>query len=123
MNTTIYFTIKTQTENKNTQQIDFKLEFNEDGENTDGYSFNPTSGWTNYNNFDQGWTEQDEQLQEALLAIKDYSQSMQLESIVADATKEDIGKTTTTKHYCDGYVTENKDYTFEVTITDIRRLW
>ena len=50
--TTINFNIKTQKDSK-TQEISFQLEFNEAGEITDGYSFNPTSGWTNYNNFGQ----------------------------------------------------------------------
>lgn len=118
MNTEITYTITTK-QNDKKEEITFKVEYDTNGNQVDGYSYNPTSGWTNYTNFTQGWSEEDPELQEMLMAIKDYSQSMDLDMLIADSTTEDIGNTITTEYYCDGYVTENKTYSFTITIDDV----
>jgi hypothetical protein len=120
MNTEIYYNIRTELEDGRYEDIDFKKEYNHEGECVDAYSFNPISGWTSYNNFDGGWSEQDHELNELLAAIKDYSTSMDCEQMIAETTKENIGDKYTVEHYCDGYVEENKTYTFIVTIEDCR---
>ena len=117
MNTKIYYNIQVE-ENEKTEQIDFQMEYDEN-ENVDGYSFNPTSGWTGYTEFTQGWSEQDEDLNELLRAIEDYATSMELDFLIADTKKEDIGKTYERDYYCDRYVHENKEYHFTVTIEDV----
>lgn len=119
MNTEIFYNIRTELEDGRSQEIEFSQEYNQDGECIDGSSFNPTSGWTNYTGFTQGWSEQDKDLNEALQAIKEYSQSMDLEILVADTTHKDIGNTYTTEYYCEQYVDTKQLWTFIVTIEDI----
>lgn len=95
MNTVIEFDIKCigKFENSDKEEnILFSLTFDETGECTNRESYNPTKGWTNYNNFRQGWSERDDTLNELLEAIREYSQSPELFEIVSDFQKEDIGK-------------------------------
>jgi len=114
INTRIYFTIKC-----NEQEIDFYNEYNEEGECNDGYSRNPTSGWTGYTQWHSGWSEQDDTLEETWAAIKEYSRSMALYDLVSSMTQEDINKEYETEYYCEDYVDEKKTYKFTVICYDI----
>ena len=111
----IIYNIKATNENGKTENIDFK-QFYENDECTDAYSFNPTSDWTGYTQFTDGWSEQDPELNELLAAIKDYSTSMELNYLIADSEIEDIGKKYEVTYYCEGYIEENKEYQFTVEI-------
>lgn len=118
---TIHFTIKAKMDDSadKEEQIEFMVEFNEEGELSDSASYNAVKGWVAYGNFMVGWSEQDDDLNELLYAIRDYSCSMAIEELLFDATEEDIGRTYHTSYFCDGYVSENREYSFEVCIDDV----
>ena len=101
---------------KKSGKISFQLVF-ENESCVDGYSYNPTSGWGLYTTFQLGWSEMDEDINELLQAVKDFSQSMKCQDIISDCT--DIGECFEINYYCDGHVNENKEYAFMVIITDI----
>jgi len=107
-----YFTIKCEKEDK-FEEIDFKLE-NDNGE-LSGESYNPVQMWTGYTHFDQGWSEMDPDLNNLLGAIKDYSLSEELIELLEN-NYNNLNKPLQTKYFCDGYVDENREYDFEVTI-------
>lgn len=87
-----YFFIKTE-EGNDVEEIEFMLQFDDSGECTDdGESFNPTSGWTNYTGWSYGWSEQDEKLNNLLDNIRDYSQTMELEQLIAEMEITDLNK-------------------------------
>lgn len=93
--TNIYFTLKITEEFDNetkSEEGDFMLYFDENGTCTDGESFNPTTGWTNYTQWDQGWSEQDEDLQYLQELISEFSKTMKLEEIVSEMEITDINK-------------------------------
>lgn len=97
-------------ENTEVEEIEFMLEYTKEGECVNGESFNPTQGWTNYTEWDQGWSEQDEKLNDLLVKIREYSQSMELEQLVAEMEVTDINKV---------YKTEFEGNSFEVMCTNI----
>lgn len=111
----IWFSIITKNGDKS-ERIDFSLT-NDCGE-IEGESFNPVNGWTGYTKFDQGWSEQDEELQEMLRAIKEYSQSEELTDLILNVLPEDVGKTFNEEYFCNWFVDENKTYEFYVEIND-----
>ena len=116
----IYFTITAKKEHENElkeQEIDFMLEFNEDGECVDGQSFNPVSGWTNYSNWHDNWMEMDEDMEELLDAIKEYSCTMELEQMVAEFEVTDINYMKNVVYECNNYTFG--EYEFGVMCTDI----
>jgi len=92
MNTEIYFTIRASKKDNTEKnvEVEFMMEFNNDGTCIDGQSFNLCSGWTNYTNWHQGWTEQDDDLEELYNVIREYSKSMECEQIVAEMEAGDV---------------------------------
>ena len=90
MKTENYFNLKIEKEFENqikSENIDCYFEINENGEITeDGGSFNPTTGWTNYTNWNQGWSEQDEDLNELISTLKEFqlTEAMWIEYIVSE---------------------------------------
>ena len=108
MNTEIYFTIKTETETTDAE-IEFNLQFRDNGECHDGESFNPTNGWTNYTEWHTGWGEEEE-TEELYDLIREYSMSMELEEIVAEMEITDVNYPKTVEY---------EGNTFTVTCTGI----
>lgn len=114
----IYFKIQTQKEFNNELkdvENDFMLEFDEKGYITDSSARNPCSTWTNYTRWDQGWTEQDEDLNILWAAIKEYSQTMELEDIIANMDTTDIEKVYTTTYECED-IYHPGEYDFKITV-------
>ena len=94
MITEIYFIIKAS-EKDNTEknvEIEFMLEYNGAGECIDGLSYNLCTGWTNYNNWHQGWTEPDHKLEILYEVISEYSKTMECEQLVAEMAAGDLSK-------------------------------
>ena len=111
MYTKINYTIKSEkkfADELKSESIDFQIRIDEE-DNTDSYSFNPNSGWTQYDGFMDGWSEQDPDLNELLEAIHDYSSSEELFNLVCESVEEDIGNE---------YVREY-EYKYATTINDV----
>jgi len=119
--TKIEFTIKIENE-EDKEVISFQQIIDENDNITDGYSFNPISGWTNYKSWDVGWSEQKEELNEWLRAIHDFSESQKLYETLCTLTHENVGDQLNVTYFCDGQVHENKEYNFVLIIEDIEEL-
>lgn len=113
MNTEIYYTIKT-----GAAEVEFKTEYDENGDVADGYAFHPLTNQPTTNIL-SGWSMEDTRTQDEYAAINDLYHSPELFEIIADAEPCDIDKEIKYIYYCDGYVTTNKEYEFKIIITDI----
>lgn len=114
----VYFTIKCMKKNRCTE-IEFKVEMDEMGI-SDGYSFNPTTGFpTGFTRFTDGWSEQDEIINEHHRAIKDYVTSMECDLLLSEIEMKDIGREIVVDYFCNGYVHQNGKYKFIVKIQDV----
>lgn len=112
---TISFSIITRNGEKS-ERIDFEL--SNDFGDISGRSFNPVNMWTGYSQFDRGWSEQDEELNEMLRAIKEYSLSEELTDLILNVDVDDIGKIYKRDYFCNQFVDENKKFSFDILITD-----
>lgn len=108
MNTEIYFTIKAETDG-NEDEIEFMIEYDQEGNSVEWQSFNPMNGWTNYNGWHQGWSTTDE-YEEILDAINRFSNTYEVEELVSQMEKKDIDKE---------FITEIGEFTFTVICTHI----
>lgn len=107
MNTNIYFTVKAEKkfdDEIKEHEIDFMLQYDETGKCIDGESRNPCNTWTNYTNWHQGWSEQDDDLETLLAAIREYSTTMELEEMVAEFEITDINYENIVEYECNDYV-------------------
>ena len=87
----VTFNIMVEKEGKS-EDISFKNQVYPDGTTGDGESYNPTSGWTHWHGWNQGWQEQDEELNTLLSYIRIISNDEEIEEFVEYAEPDDIGK-------------------------------
>ena len=76
------------------ENISFRNNFHPDGICSDGESYNPVSGWTHWHGWNQGWQEQDEELNTLLSYIGIISTDFydEIEEFVECAEIGDIGE-------------------------------
>lgn len=89
----VTFNIMVEKEGKS-EDISFKNQVYPDGTTGDGESYNPTSGWTHWHGWNQGWKEQDEELNTLLSYIRIISNDEEIEEFVEYAEPDDIGEVT-----------------------------
>lgn len=102
-------------------ETDFYLDFEEYEGCVDGMACNPTSTWTNYTQWDNGWTEQDDDLNTLWGAVKEYSKTMELEELIGSMDECDIGKSYSEEYKCESFCEPENNccYDYKVTINDI----
>lgn len=91
----IIFNIKAETEDE-AEDTDFKIEIHADGTMGDSYSWNPNSGWTNWDNFTDGWSSQNQTCNQLLSMIHTWADGgnyAQYAEFVETAETEDVGST------------------------------
>lgn len=111
----ITFEIEVTKNGKNQNNL-FILEFDEDGE-CSGQAFNPVAGWGNYDNWTDGWSEQDEDINQLIGVISAYSGTMELTDIVGEMQTTDINKPIKRE-----YVHDKETYEIKITCIDIEEL-
>ena len=89
----VTFNIMVEKEGKS-EDISFKNQVYPDGTTGNGESYNPTSGWTHWHGWNQGWQEQDEELNTLLSYIRIISNDDEIEEFVEYAEPDDIGEVT-----------------------------
>lgn len=119
-----YFTIKTSrkfADERKTHSIDFMLQYDEDGNTIDGEGRNPCGGWTNYTQWHQGWSEQDDDLETLLAAINEFSRSMELDTLIGELDESDLQQEYIYEYTCENFEDpdDNITYHFEITLYDI----
>lgn len=93
MTAEVTFNIKVEKNGKE-ENISFRNNFHPDGICSDGESYNPVSGWTHWHGWNQGWQEQDEELNTLLSYIGIISTDFydEIEEFVECAEIGDIGE-------------------------------
>lgn len=89
----VTFNINVEKEGKS-EDISFKNQVYPDGSTGNGESYNPTSGWTHWHGWNQGWQEQDEELNTLLTYVGIISNDEEIEEFVEYAEPDDIGEVT-----------------------------
>ena len=76
------------------ENISFRIQCYPDVAEAEGESYNPISGWTHWRGWNQGWQEQDEELNTLLSYIGIISNDFysEIEEFVEDAEPSDIGE-------------------------------
>lgn len=76
------------------ENISFRIQCYPDVAEAEGESYNPTSGWTHWHGWNQGWKEQDEELNTLLSYIGIISNDFydEIEEFIECAEPGDIGK-------------------------------
>ena len=87
----VTFNIMVEKEGKS-EDISFKNQVYPDGTIGDGESYNPTIGWTHWHGWNQGWKEQDEELNTLLSYIGIISNDEEIEEFIECVEPDDIGK-------------------------------
>ena len=124
MTVEITFNISVEKNGKE-ENISFRNQFYPDGCTGDGESYNPTSGWTHWHGWGQGWQEQDEELNTLLTYVGIISNDFysEIEEFVEDAEPIDIGEVaqwTATEEELLSVDSEPRDYpsgTVNITVT------
>ena len=120
----VTFNINVEKEGKS-EEISFKNQVYPDGTTGDGESYNPTTGWTHWHGWNQGWQEQDEELNTLLTYVGIISNDFysEIEEFVEDAEPSDIGEVaqwTATEEELLSVDSEPRDYpdgTVNITVT------
>lgn len=105
------------------ENISFRIQFYPDGTTGNGESYNPCTGWTHWHGWNQGWREQDEELNTLLTYIGIISNDSEIEEYVECAEPDDLGDimqwTVTEKELLavDSEPREYPDGTVNITVT------